>query len=295
MELQLNEYQLRKSKSERLGLMSLPLLVLGAVLAFSGTEGQQIGFYVGLFLLAFGIILMIVSLVRFNTVISDFKKTFLKDYFSKIIKDGDYRPKKGLDPLNVYECGFLKRADRFKSWDYLSGEIDGISFLSSDVHLQKRQVYTDSKGRRQTKYVTFFKGRLFRFDFNKNIDHDVQVLERYSPSDGKRYRKVKLESIDFNKKFKTYSTDTQTAFYVLTPHFMEALMKIENNHPGNLGFSFKGDHMFFAIYNNKSTFPIRPFVKIDEKLIDTFKADVELVYELVDDLKLNKNIFKEDK
>lgn len=291
---ELSLHQGKKKQSELIAIVGLLTVIIGILtLIFLGDTNDTMA-TVGIVILVVGIIVFIVGLIKFNLTVKKFKKTFLKDYFSKIIEEGSYFPKRYVSPQAVYGSGFLKRADRFKGKDYLSGKIDGIEFESSDIHLQERQVYTDSKGHRKTKYVTYFKGRIFKFDFHKPIEHRLQVLEKYRPRDGYKYKKVELESIDFNKKFKTYATDAHTAFYVLTPHFMEALMKIEQNHPGKLGFSFMEEKMYFAINNNKSTFPIYPFVKIDERLVDTFKEDVEMLYELVDDLKLNKRIFKED-
>ncbi len=293
MEKDLLYYQGKKQRSELVTGIGILLLILGILTTVNFEQATFLGM-AGRVLIGIGIVTILVGIVMYNRLIGYFKKSYLKEYFSSIIENGEYRPKRGLNASEVYACGFIKRADRFKSYDYLGGKIDGIDFRSSDVHLQERQVYTDSKGRRKTRYVTYFKGRVFEFDFHKKLEHRLQVLERYRPLDGHKYKKVELESIDFNKKFKTYATDPHTAFYVLTPHFMEALMKVEKNHPGRIGFSFFDEKLRFAINNNKSSFAIYPIVKIDEKLIDTFKADIEGIYELVDDLKLNKDIFKEE-
>ncbi len=288
-------YQARKKRFELIGLGGIAVIVLSIVLLILTTGVMET---IGIVLLVLGIIILLVSVFGFNKVVGDFKSKFLKDYFASIITNGEFRPKRGMPRDNVYGCGFLKRADKFKSYDYLSGEIDGVDFQSSDAHLQEKRVryYTvKGKTRRKVEYVTFFKGRIFEFDFHKTIDHPLQVLENYKPQDGRKYSKVELESIDFNKTFNTYATDKHTAFYVLTPHFMERLMKIEELHPGKLGFSFMDKKMYFAINNNRSTFPVTPFKKIDESLVESFKEDVDVVYDLVDDLKLNKSIFKEDK
>ncbi len=293
MDKTLSYFQEKKHKSEITTVISIIVFVLGIVFFVISGERTWLLTLGALFAVP-GFIGIVVGVVLFNRTISKFKSMYLKDYFSNMIENGEYRPKRGLTQSEVYRCGFIKRADRFKSYDYLSGRLDGIDFRSSDVHLQERQVYTDSKGNRKTRYVTFFKGRVFEFDFPKKIEHRLQVLERYRPLDGFKYKKVDLESMAFNKKFNTYATDAHTAFYVLTPHFMESLMKVEKNHPGKIGFSFFDEQMHFAINNNKSTFAISPFRKIDEKLVETFKEDVEGLYEIVDDLKLNRNIFKEE-
>ncbi len=288
-------YQERKKKFEMIGLAMGVLIVLGILLLIFTDNALGT---VGAVLLVLGIIGVLISVIGFNKVVSDFKSKYLKDYFASVIEQGEFRPKRGMAPQKVYGCGFLKRADKFKSYDYLGGVIDGVEFESTDAHLQEKRVryYTvNGKRRRKVEYVTFFKGRIFAFDFPKSIDHPLQVLENFRPQDGRKYDKVELESITFNKTFKTYAMDKHTAFYVLTPHFMERLLNIEEIHPGKLGFSFMDNKMYFAINNNRSTFPVMPFKKIDESLVEEFKKDVDIVYDLVDDLKLNESIFKEDK
>ncbi len=295
MAKELSVYQHKKHRGEMLALFGIIILILGIVGLITGADTALST--VGLAALAVGAIVFIVGGIIYSSAVSHFKSEFLKDYFGSIIEEGTYYPKKGLSASQVYQCGFLKRADRFKSSDFLSGIIDGVRFESSDCHLQEKQVrYVTRNGKTQRKveYVTFFKGRVFRFDFNKTIDHSLQVLEQFRPQVG-GHKKVELESIAFNKKFNTYSTDAHTAFYVLTPHFMESLMKIEQNHPGKIGFSFNGPNMHFAINDGKGLFQVVPFRKINEKLIEKFKTDIEKVYDLVDDLKLNSKIFKEDK
>jgi hypothetical protein len=189
---------------------------------------------------------------------------------------------------------FLKRPDRIKSEDYLAGELDGVKFVSSDVILQDRRVTHTSKGGTHTRYVTYFHGRIFRFDFNKAFKGSVQVLESYSPKSRRHFENVSLESVDFNKIFKTYATNAHTAFYILTPHFMESLMSLEKKHPGNLGFSFLDTQLHVAIHNRQSAFSIRPFSKMDTTLLSRFDEDLNIIYDIVDDLKLNKDIFKEE-
>ncbi len=165
-----------------------------------------------------------------------------------------------------------------------------MSFISSDVKLEERHVQHTKNGTR-VYYVTYFLGRVFKFDFNKEFVGSLHVLEAGSPP-SKGFSKVKLESIEFNKKFKTFSTDDLTAFYILTPPIMEAITKIEKKHPGRISFSFRGDYMYFAINNNKDTFEVQMFKKIDDSMIEGFKQDLLMIKDLIVTLKLNKNLFK---
>jgi len=292
-------YQKRKSFAE-IGVVAGILLMALFVLLSIVTEFME--FYT--ILMVLGLVLIFVGTGLFQWTQRKFKQEYLKSYLSDLIEDGEFIPKKGfnrvqgLHPNDVYMSEFIERADRYYSYDYLHGVIDGIKFQSSDVHLQRLEyrTYTDSKGNRKRKrqYVTFFKGRVFHFDFNKNFDGCVLVLERYRPRSNRKYKKVELEYVDFNKKFKTFTTKEHTAFYILTPHFMESLMKVEKENPGNVGFSFIDNKLYFALHKNRSTFSLRPFRKIDERYLQSIHDEVEMIYNMVDDLKLNRNIFKED-
>ncbi len=299
MQKDLAPYQKRKNMAE-IGFVAGFLFII--VFVVLNVAFEYMTFY-ALFLII-GILLVLFGIGLFQWTQRKFKQEFLKTYLSDLIENGEFVPRKGfsrvqgLQPIDVYRSEFIEQADRFYSYDYLHGIIDGIKFESSDVHLQRLEyrTYTDSKGntRRKRQYVTYFKGRVFQFDFNKNFDGCVLVLERYRPRSSRKYKKVDLESVDFNKKFKTYTTKEHTAFYILTPHFMESLMKVEKDNPGNVGFSFIDNKLYFALHKNRSTFSLRPFRKIDDRYLKSIHDEVEMIYEMVDDLKLNRNIFKED-
>lgn len=70
-------------------------------------------------------------------------------------------------------------------------------------------------------------------------------------------------------------------------------MKIEQDHPGNIGFAFLDNQMYLAIDNNRSLLEIQMFRPLDEKRIESFKNDFQLIKDVIHELKLNQNIFKE--
>ena len=188
---------------------------------------------------------------------------------------------------------FLKKADRYHSEDYISGKIDDVDFVSSDLKLEERHVQHTKNGTR-VYYVTYFLGRIFRFDFNKVFTGNLQVLETGSPYSRRKFNKVKLESIEFNKKFRIFAEEDLTAFYILTPDIMEAIFNLEKRHPGRISMSFLGDHLYVAINNNKDTFELQMFRKIDEQLIEEFKNDLLVIKDFIMSLKLNNRLFKKD-
>ncbi len=290
MEKQLEYFQSRKARAELFITLGGLSLILAFALFFTILYDMPTLFVILLFI---AITLLIIGGTMYSKVSHDFKHDFLVKLMGDLIDDGRYSPKHGLASQQIYQTEFLKRADRIKTEDLLQGTIDGVAFVSSDVRLEERRVRHTKHGT-QTYYEKFFMGRVFIFEFNKNFDGYLQVLEQGRPTVNRRYEKVKLESIEFNKKFKTYATNPHTAFFILTPHLMENMMKFEKNNPGRLNFSFIDTRMYVAINNNKDTFSLAIYRKIDASLIESFKRDVQVIYDLIDDLKLNVDIYKKE-
>lgn len=284
----LQEYIIQKKKSEQKVIIGGVAIVLAVLSILSGID---IFIFISIALFITGFILLGIGFYRFSKLSKKFKVNVLTGLVSELVDDGHFNPNEGLPQSTVYSTEFLKHADRFHSEDFLSGSMDGVRFISSDVKLEERHVRHTKNGT-QTYYETYFLGRVFVFDFNKPFDGYLQVLERGRPTRNRNYSKVKLESIQFNKKFKTFATNDHSAFYVLTPHFMEALMRFEQNNRGAISFSFLGSSLFIGINNGRDTFELSMFRKLDERIFDEFKQDLLVIHDVIKELKLNKNIFK---
>ncbi len=286
-----NKFNDSKKKSENKVVIGGIALIAGIIMvAVANTMASMLGMVLGIIVAIPGLIYLGIGLANFNTIKKSFKNTVLRTMFEELIPGIKYDPNYGLPQEVVYSTGFLKRADRFHSEDYLIGELDGVSFISSDVRLEERHVQHTKNGTR-VYYVPFFVGRVFRFEFNKDFVGSLQVLEAGSPKTN-GYNKVKLESIDFNKKFKTYATEDITAFYILTPDIMEAIFNLEKRNPGRIGLGFHGDHLYVAINNNQDTFEVKMFRTIDESMVKEFEKDLLVIKDFIMTLKLNNNLFK---
>ncbi len=248
-------------------------------------------FFISFFIIVPGFIFIGVGTNAFSKISRTFKSEVLTQLVSSYVDHGVFNPNAGLSIGTVYSTEFVKRADRYHTEDFLSGEMDGVKFESSDVRLEERHVQHTKNGTR-TYYETYFLGRIFVFDFNKSFDGYLQVLENGSPHSNRKYRKVKLESIQFNKKFRTYTTNEHSAFYVLTPHLMEALMGFEQNNKGKISFSFIDNLLYIGINNFKDTFELRMFREINEETFKEFERDLMVVKEVIHELRLNNRIFK---
>lgn len=291
MEDKLIVFNYNKKNAEKFIIFGGILVAVGAIMILLGSETNSGIFTIGFIVAIPGLILAMIGLTKFNSLKKTFKDQVLSKMFQEIIPGISYQPSYGLPPTEVYMTHFLKQADRFHSEDFLAGQIDGVEFISSDVKLEERHVQHTKNGTR-VYYVAYFIGRVFKFSFNKDFVGTLIVTESGSPTRGRGYNKVKLESIDFNKKFKTYTTEDITAFYILTPDIIEALYKLEKRHPGRIGISFIGDNMYVAINNNKDTFELQMFRKIDQSMILEFEQDLLVIKDFIMSLKLNNNLFK---
>lgn len=289
MENKILEFNQIKSKAERKVQIGGLLSVLGVAIFFLAGDLALLG----LILFIPGIIVIIIGSSNFSKLNKRFKNEVVTDLVASFVDEGYFDPHMGLSQSQVYGTEFLKRADRFHSEDYLKGSMEGVHFVSSDVKLEEEHVEHTKNGTRRY-YVTYFLGRVFIFDFNKSFDGYLQVLEKYRPTRKRGYSKVKLESVQFNKKFKTYSTSDHSAFYVLTPHFMEALMRFEQGNKGNIGFSFIDNKLYIGLSNFRDTFELRMFRPISEMTFQRFKDELLVIQEVIKELKLNNKIFSKE-
>jgi hypothetical protein len=289
MNIDLTKYQIKKAKAVRFFSIAAIGAVVTALLFLLTIEtaASPISFLFGFVTLIF----LILGFVTFSKLQKEFKAEVMPLLIKQYIPKSVYVPEQGLDLSTVYATGHIKRADRSHTEDYIAGELSGVKFVSSDVKLEERHVRHTKNGT-QTYYETYFLGRIFVFDFNKSFDGELYALEGKSPHNRSKLQKVKLESVEYNRKFRTFSTNEMTAFKVLTPSMMMALIDFEKANPGRVGFSFKGNYVYISINNSKDTFSIGLSQKIDESLFLKFKNELFVIENIVSELKLNRKIFK---
>ncbi len=201
-----------------------------------------------------------------------------------------YSPTGSLTQAEILSTELLPKPDRYHGEDLLEGVIDDVAFRLADAHLEEeREVEVD--GKKTTEFHTLFFGQIYQFTFQKPFAGYLQVREWGSPNANRKFIKVKLESVDFNKKFSTFATDELSAFYVLTPDFMERILELEKRHQGSISMSFTANLLSIAIQNNKSLFEPKLFRPVDASDLETIQKDIDLAKELIHLLKLNSTLF----
>lgn len=244
----------------------------------------------GIIVAAGGFITSIVGYGQFSTLSKTFKNKYLRDLISKTFNNAEYYPDRGIDKNRVYATNLVKKADRYHAEDLIKGNFDGVGFETCDLKLEEKHVRHTKNGT-QVYYVTYFLGRFFEFEFPKEFKSKIIVTESGLSTWFSSFKKIELESVEFNKKFKTYTLNEHDAFYVLTPHLMESLLELERSNPGTIALLFTGKKLNIAINNNRNTFEISLFRKIDMSIINELQHDLNVIKDIVLELKLNRNIF----
>jgi hypothetical protein len=135
-------------------------------------------------------------------------------------------------------------------------------------------------------------GVVHEFDFPKQFKSNVFLLQpgQFRPYSG--MRKIKMESIQFNSEFKIYTNDDHDAFYLLTPHLMEKLLKLDSKYCDKIGFSFLNSKLYIAIDSRIDTFDVSILGDISNRDIDKAITEIENMIEFVEYLQLDSELFK---
>ncbi len=129
--------------------------------------------------------------------------------------------------------GLIPSSDRREFEDHFSGEAHGADFELYEAQLQQRRRTKD-----RTYYVTVFHGVLIRITFPRTVEGMTLVtrdkglfngLEAFSRRhfSGRKLERIGLVDLRFDRLFEVYGTDQVMARYLLTPSFMERLLRLE--------------------------------------------------------------------
>lgn len=257
--------------------LGIGLLALGAGLFFLS---PFLGVVAGV-----GVIYIAMYMTKLQAAASAFKDALMTKVLGEFFTNVSHDKHKGLSLTDVMASELLAKPDRFYSNDLIVGDYQGVDFRLSDVTLQR----VTSNGKTTT-VTTYFRGPVMVIDFHKETDGKLIVQETMRGELFTKYKRIKLESVSFNKTFHTYSTKDQLAFYILTPHMMERLQRLEDEVDGNFYFSFIDGKMYVALYNNKDLFEFKMFGTINEKIYERFYYEIKIVKDLIEELRLNPNL-----
>ena len=134
--------------------------------------------------------------------------------------------------------GLAPRGDRRRFEDHFSGEAHGAVFELYEAHVEQRR-----RSKRRTYYVTLFRGVLIRIAFPRTVEGVTLVtrdkglfnaFEGWAKKtlSGQKLERIGLVDPTFENAFEVYGSDQVMARYLLTPSFMERLVRLEHRLDG---------------------------------------------------------------
>lgn len=278
---------------------SIPFFILGGIsilLIIFDLEITPIFMIIGAILLVVGFVILGVASQRTQP----FNQTFKKNVIEMLLKENydkvSYEPRQSIPLQTFLKTGLTRNPDRWKGEDLVVGEKNGVKFEVSEFHLEDRHVRRDSKGNTYVTYETFFKGRFFIFEFNKNFNKELRIIEKgiLSLDFGRKgLSKVETESIAFNKKFNVLTSDDQHAFYIITPVMLEEILRIETLFKGHIGLLFQGNKLYIAINDNKNTLEPNIKVPLTNESLEYYLVDILIMHEIIYAFNLSSDKFME--
>ena len=217
----------------------------------------------------------------------------------EIFEVKEYSPLKYISADLVKAAGLIDDWERISGSDFFEGKYNGINVMYSDLQLERLEIERDKNGKEQRRYVTVFKGQWLVCDFGKELAASVRLTPRKGGT--KRFRKydvsksdVETENAAFNKKYRIITYDGHTAFYLLTPHFMEQLAAADEAADASTLFCFKDGKVHIALYSGRDSFELNG-VKIDsvDNVRRKFRRELKYMTDIIDELLRNDRLFKQ--
>src|SRR5688572_23880809 len=282
------------------GVIGFIFLGLGIISVRIGIDDRPTVFIVAFICLIPAVILLIIFYNKRKNYVGRFKDEIVHNIIKFIDPSLHYNPAGRVHKNDYRQSGlFLENFHRYRGDDYVEGRRGKTIFCFSELHTE-RQV---SSGK-NTHWETIFKGLFFIGDFNKNFHGRTYVYSENNPQLGffsklltsfaRDLEKVKLESTEFENKFIVYSSDQVEARYILTPSFMERLVKLQNLMGDSTSYSFVDTNVYVAVPIRDQLFEPSVFSVNDYNKLGDYYNTVHIVFDIIDELNLNLRIWNKE-
>lgn len=169
---------------------------------------------------------------------------------------------------------------QYKSEDLIKGKCKGVAFRQADI-----EIVRVSESKRKIYEVN---GQLREFEFVKPIQGLVLVGKHGSNMDVRPgMHRIDFENVDFNFKYDVYAEDEHSAFYIITPQFMEYLMRIYS-YDNDIYMSFDGEKLRLLQSGRGGIFMPQGDLLNVAGHIENIRNDLEQIETVIDILHLEK-------
>ncbi len=227
----------------------------------------------------------------------------------------EYDPNGCINSKYVRKSGIVPNYyDNIYGSDYIKGYYKGIRIVYCDLKLEYESESTDFDGNKSSTTVTVFQGPFLSINLGKNIDGYVKICERKNPKKKKGFvtelftnalysvgvklgpEEVEVESVEFNNQFEITTNNKELAFYILTPNFMENIIKADEYANGYTNIKFDEDRAKIAINNGQDAFEITRTIFNEARLEEarqSMRNDLNVLLAIVDEILEKERLFDE--
>lgn len=205
-------------------------------------------------------------------------------------EDAVYNINGGIDLNEINSLRVASYPDRYHFEDHICAKYNDIPYEMCDCVFEEKVVTRDSKGNVRVSYKTYFKGRIIKIDFKRDLDVTMKIVNEGTQGfTAESLQKFETEVIEFNKKFKTYVSDSEKGFYILTPHMISKMQELERMFTGGMTFVFKNGIFYTLINNYKSSLEVDVSKKFDEEQIKRIRSEILLGASIINEFRLDKD------
>ncbi len=292
-------------------IIALPLGFIFNI-AFSGDGMWGKVMIVGLLAIPIGIINAKITTNHKKKLKAFVGEHLIKNIIAEKIDIIDYLPNPEISTNTIKKCTLFPSYDRLTASDYINGTYKGVDLTYYDLHLEQEQTDTDDDGHTTTTFVTVFKGPLIQLSLKQSINGFVKIKERKTSRKEKGFfsnvlsgasdilgiktkdESIEVENAAFNNQFEIKTSNQEMSFYILTPQFMENIMRADELANGYTNIEFRGKNAFVAIYNGYDSFEITKTV-LNQKSLDNnrqrLRNDLNRILAIVDEIISKDNLF----
>ena len=244
-----------------------------------------------------GFVILVVMIIINTASSSKYKGKFKELIVRKIIEEelgstAVYNPNGGISLSELNSLKFTSMPDREHLSDHISCSYNGVPYEICDCHFEERHVTRDSKGNKQVTYVTYFKGRAIKIDFQRDLNINMKLVNQGPQGfSSEGLTKFETEVIEFNKRFKCYVDSTENAFYILTPIFIQKLLELERMFKGGLVVIFKHNNLYILINDSRDTLEVNINKPVNGEQIERIRGEVILPASIINELRIDDDKF----
>lgn len=236
----------------------------------------------------------------------------IKDVLAEKVNIREYLPDGHIKSQFVDRCKILPGYDRLKGSDYIFGSYKGVAFTYCDLFLEKEYETQDDDGHKYTKYFTVFQGQVFTIALNQDMDGYVRIRERKNPRKTNSIfsgfldalaesvglkdsgNVVETENVAFHNQFEVKTSNDEMAFYILTPQFMESILRLDESAGGYTNIEFSGSQVTIALNNGRDSFEVKKIIRNQKRLNgyrDVFRKELDMMLLIIDEILTKKRLF----